>query len=73
MSKAVARHYEILDETIARHGGARPLEQGEGDSVVAAFARAPAAVACAKILTETEGTAKKLFDLFELAALAPAR
>lgn len=23
MSKAVARHYEILDETIARHGAVR--------------------------------------------------
>ncbi|HEX2084961.1 MAG TPA: hypothetical protein VHF89_04710, partial [Solirubrobacteraceae bacterium] len=44
---AIARHYEILDEAIARHGGARPVEQGEGDSVVAAFTRARDAVASA--------------------------
>jgi predicted ATPase/class 3 adenylate cyclase/DNA-binding CsgD family transcriptional regulator len=44
---AVARHYELLDAAIAAHGGARPLEQGEGDSVVAVFARAPEAVAAA--------------------------
>ena len=40
MTAAVARHYEILDAAIARHGGVRPVEQGEGDSVVAA-SRAP--------------------------------
>jgi predicted ATPase/class 3 adenylate cyclase len=39
MAAAVARHYELLDMAIARHRGARPQEQGEGDSVVAAFAR----------------------------------
>ncbi len=47
MSAAVARHYELLDAAIALHGGVRPLEQGEGDSVVAAFARASDAVAAA--------------------------
>lgn len=47
MPRAVARHYEILDEAIARHGGARPVEQGEGDSVVAAFTRAADALAAA--------------------------
>ncbi|MDQ4041480.1 MAG: hypothetical protein M3141_06990, partial [Actinomycetota bacterium] len=40
MSVAVARHYELLDAAIALHGGVRPVEQGEGDSVVAAFPRA---------------------------------
>ena len=40
MAVAIPRHYEILDEVIADHGGVRPVEQGEGDSVVAAFARA---------------------------------
>jgi predicted ATPase/class 3 adenylate cyclase/DNA-binding CsgD family transcriptional regulator len=40
MARAVPRHYEILDECIARHGGVRPVEQGEGDSVVGAFSRA---------------------------------
>lgn len=44
---AVARHYAILDEAIGRRGGVRPVEQGEGDSVVAAFARASDAVAAA--------------------------
>ena len=47
MSMAVPRHYEILDEAVADHGGVRPVEQGEGDSVVAAFARATDAVAAA--------------------------
>ncbi len=32
---------------IGEHGGVRPVEQGEGDSFVAAFARAGDAVACA--------------------------
>jgi predicted ATPase/class 3 adenylate cyclase/DNA-binding CsgD family transcriptional regulator len=47
MQQAVARHYEILDEAIARHGGVRPVEQGEGDSVVAAFTRARDGLAAA--------------------------
>lgn len=44
MSTAMVRHGQILDETIAAVGGVRPVEQGEGDSVVAAFARAVDAV-----------------------------
>jgi predicted ATPase/class 3 adenylate cyclase len=47
MSLGVSRHYEILDDVIAAHGGVRPVEQGEGDSVVAAFARPSEAVAAA--------------------------
>jgi predicted ATPase/class 3 adenylate cyclase len=47
MRVAIARHYEVLDEVIARHGGVRPVEQGEGDSVLAAFARASDALAAA--------------------------
>lgn len=47
MAVAVARHYELLDEAISRHEGVRPVEQGEGDSVVAAFSLASDAVACA--------------------------
>ena len=35
----VARHYAVIDEGVAAHGGVRPVEQGEGDSVVAAFGR----------------------------------
>ena len=37
---AIARHYELFDAAIAAHRGVRPVEQGEGDSVVAAFALA---------------------------------
>jgi len=47
MSAAVARQYEILDLAVSTHRGVRPLEQGEGDSVVAAFSRASDAVAAA--------------------------
>jgi class 3 adenylate cyclase len=47
MPEAIARHYGILDEAIASHGGVRPVEQGGGDSVVAAFTRARDAVAAA--------------------------
>src|SRR5947209_3919431 len=48
MGAAIPRHYQLLDEAIARHGGIRPQEQGEGDSVVAAFARACDALAAAR-------------------------
>ena len=44
---AVQRHHEILDDVVVRHGGARPDEQGEGDSVVAVFVRASDAAAAA--------------------------
>ena len=37
-------------ELTAAHGGVRPVEQGEGDSFVLAFARASDAVACALAL-----------------------
>jgi predicted ATPase/class 3 adenylate cyclase/DNA-binding CsgD family transcriptional regulator len=47
MAAAVKRHYELLDEVVGSHGGVRPLEQGEGDSTVAVFARAQDAVAAA--------------------------
>jgi predicted ATPase/class 3 adenylate cyclase len=47
MGAAIRRHYRLLDAAIALHGGVRPQEQGEGDSVVAAFARASKAVAAA--------------------------
>ena len=36
---AMARQFSIIADQVARHGGVRPQEQGEGDSVVAAFAR----------------------------------
>ena len=47
MRAAIPEHYEILADAIARHDGVRPVEQGEGDSVVAAFSRASDAVAAA--------------------------
>ena len=48
MAAAIARHYEVLDDAIAAHNGVRPVEQGEGDSVVGAFARASDALAAAR-------------------------
>jgi predicted ATPase/class 3 adenylate cyclase/DNA-binding CsgD family transcriptional regulator len=47
MTAALARLNQTVSETIAAHDGVRPVEQGEGDSFVAAFARASDAVACA--------------------------
>jgi predicted ATPase/class 3 adenylate cyclase/DNA-binding CsgD family transcriptional regulator len=47
MGRAVGRHYELLDQAITAHNGVRPEEQGEGDSVVGAFARASDAVTAA--------------------------
>jgi class 3 adenylate cyclase len=47
MTAALARLNQTVSRVIAVHGGVRPVEQGEGDSFVAAFARASDAVACA--------------------------
>lgn len=47
MATAIALHYEILERAINDAGGVRPVEQGEGDSVVGAFSRASDAVAAA--------------------------
>ena len=47
MSAAVARSYALLDDAIASRGGVRPVEQGEGDSVVAAFPGASDALTAA--------------------------
>jgi DNA-binding CsgD family transcriptional regulator len=47
MTTAIARFNEVVSDVIATHDGVRPVEQGEGDSFVAAFARASDAVACA--------------------------
>ena len=47
MTAAMARMNQVVSQTIATHDGVRPVEQGEGDSFVAAFARASNAVACA--------------------------
>jgi len=47
MTVAVARLDQVLTDVVAGHDGVRPVEQGEGDSFVIAFARASDAVACA--------------------------
>src|ERR1700730_9782217 len=47
MQKAVARLDRALAQIVAAHGGVRPVEQGEGDSLVVAFNRGSDAVACA--------------------------
>ena len=47
MTAAIARLNQTVSEIIAAHAGVRPVEQGEGDSFVAAFARASDAVAAA--------------------------
>src|ERR1700704_4683576 len=63
MATAVARHYELLDEAIARHRGVRPQEQGEGDSVVAAFARPSDALGAALDAQVTLGTEETVFSV----------
>jgi predicted ATPase/class 3 adenylate cyclase/DNA-binding CsgD family transcriptional regulator len=50
MAEAVARFDRTLEEIVAAHGGVRPVEQGEGDSLVVAFARGSDAVGCALAL-----------------------
>ena len=47
MKAAITRLDQTLSAAIATHHGVRPVEQGEGDSFVIAFARAADAVACA--------------------------
>ncbi len=47
MIAALARLQTTVSQLVAAHGGVRPVEQGEGDSFVAAFPRASDAVACA--------------------------
>ena len=47
MTTALEQLNHAVDDLVAAHGGVRPVEQGEGDSFVVAFARASDAVACA--------------------------
>ena len=47
MTAAISRLDQSVSAVIAAHDGVRPVKQGEGDSFVAAFARASDAVACA--------------------------
>ena len=44
---AFARHDALVAEQLEAFGGARPRDQGEGDSAMAAFARASDALGCA--------------------------
>ena len=41
------KHRKAVSDILATHDGVRPVEQGEGDSFVAAFARSSDAVAAA--------------------------
>lgn len=50
MTTALEHLNRTVDDLVAAHGGVRPVEQGEGDSFVVAFARASDAVACALAL-----------------------
>jgi predicted ATPase/class 3 adenylate cyclase/DNA-binding CsgD family transcriptional regulator len=50
MTAAVALLDRTLADVVTAHGGVRPVEQGEGDSFVVAFARASDAVECALAL-----------------------
>ncbi len=50
MTAALAALNRTVDETVAAYDGVRPVEQGEGDSFVTAFARASDAVGCALAL-----------------------
>ncbi|MDT5387259.1 MAG: hypothetical protein QOE04_900 [Mycobacterium sp.] len=52
MTAAIARLDRTVTEVISAHHGVRPVEQGEGDSFVVAFARASDAVACALTLQQ---------------------
>jgi predicted ATPase/class 3 adenylate cyclase/DNA-binding CsgD family transcriptional regulator len=47
MAAATDRQQALIDEAIAEHGGARPLHQDDGQTVVAAFSRASDAVRAA--------------------------
>ena len=47
MKAAIERLDQALSDAITAHHGVRPVEQGEGDSFVIAFARAADAVGCA--------------------------
>lgn len=50
MTAAFACLDRVLADLVPRHGGVRPVEQGEGDSFVVAFPRSSDAVACALAL-----------------------
>lgn len=47
MTTALEQLNHTVNDLVAHYGGVRPVEQGEGDSFVVAFARASDAAACA--------------------------
>lgn len=59
MTSAIADYDQLVSDTIGRRRGVRPVDQGEGDSFVAAFSRPSDAVACAldlqRALSERNG------------------
>ena len=58
MAVATARLDELVSELVDAHGGARPVEQGEGDSFVAAFPVAHDAVAFVLAVQRAVGQAE---------------
>jgi predicted ATPase/class 3 adenylate cyclase/DNA-binding CsgD family transcriptional regulator len=52
MAAAIEMLDRTLSDVVARHHGVRPVDQGEGQGSVAAFARASDAVACALALAQ---------------------
>ena len=60
MTAAVARLDRALADAVDAHRGVRPVEQGEGDSFVIAFARAADAVSCALALQRAQLAPLKL-------------
>ena len=54
MTAAIARMNQAASNLVAEHNGVRPVEQGEGDSFVAAFARAGDAIECALALQRAD-------------------
>ena len=60
MASVSAQMDAVIGELVAAHHGARPLEQGEGDSFVAGFARATDAVACALAIQRADVTPLRL-------------
>ena len=53
MAEAISRHFAIIDEAVTKSAGVRPIEQGEGDSTLSAFARATDAVRAAVQIQRT--------------------
>jgi predicted ATPase/class 3 adenylate cyclase/DNA-binding CsgD family transcriptional regulator len=54
MKAAITRLDEVVDDILGAHAGVRPVEQGEGDSFVAAFSRASDALCAALAIQLTD-------------------